>query len=234
MKELNSWSTLGELEKSRYQTKRGVGTRPTLKTLKDIDSTTRAENIEVGKGLIDEEARALSFINDQNMDYRNRALEENNMGAVSANISTIRNDESKAKGEPVLNKSSTIINVSDVKNDDIKENVKDIFMGLGKMYMDKTNNILKPLRFVMNNKTIVLKAFMLFVVPGFMAWYFTTNIESVRVQLAQETIVMKAIYNMVFYFASMFILFTGLVISLGLVNACKELLKYAKEVGKEK
>lgn len=121
---------------------------------------------------------------------------------------------------------SKVSDVSNAQQEDMKPNVllKFIALGLAKLYVKKTNTILNPLRFVLENRMKVLIAAIQFIVPALMTWWMTSNVSIISEQLVRETNFVQWTYRAIFYFACMFLWISGQVVLGGVFNMFKKTL----------
>lgn len=227
-KESRGWNSLEELENSPYKTVNSpelkLGSRPTIKTMKHLDSLTSKENSHINEGVLKSDNDVRVFIDQIALEEKKRLIE----------------NPIKKKVESLNGTNEDIINSEKLKSNSRKKVVKgtlpdiikEVFLGFGRLYINKTNNILNPLRFVMDNKIIVARAILLFIIPAVMTWYFTTQVSSIQMQLAKENLLIQSLYAVIFYFANMFVLFTALIVSSFIWNGLKESLVNAQEAGK--
>lgn len=248
----SNWNSLETLENSRYKTKKsptlGSGSRPTVKTLKQLDILTSNEDKvirETGlkadndvRGFIDRIVQEESEVKRNNsikskVDSLNREEVENEevnqFYSVATQRSLVKENDSVIRDRQLERQNQKEM----AKPEPIHKVIKEIFLGFGRLYINKTNNILNPLRFVMENKLVVARAILLFIIPALMTWYFTTQVVSIQMELAKESILIKSMYAVIFYFASMFVLFTTLIANSAIWNSLKESVRNAQKVGKK-
>lgn len=239
MEENYRWGQLKDLDDSRYKKTGGtIGIRPTVKNMEKLSSQTREENSIHLEKIKESEKRALEVINESKKEFDKKEQERlrvlNEESERDSSFIKVSNEENlEKKNNMVEKKNISNIAVLDEEDEGIKQNFMYTIFGLGRLYMNKTNSILNPLRFVMENKKKVLSALILFIVPALMTYYLVNNVSVFANQIAQETLVKKGIYTLVFYFSSMFFLLTTLVLLDGIVKVFKTLLNTAKAAGKE-
>jgi hypothetical protein len=111
--------------------------------------------------------------------------------------------------------------------------LKLVIVGLTHLYISKTNDLLKPLKFILENYKVVMLAAINFIVPFIMTYFVTTHIEFVTEQLTKETIFMKLLYISIFFFGFTFLWITGQVIFSGFISMFKNSMVEVAKVGKE-
>lgn len=259
-KSSNGWNSLETLEHSRYKSGQkspvvATGSRPTIKTMKTLDVLTSEEDKKISEASLKADNDVKGFLEkfkQEELDIKNtQALkkkvaslnnEEEEENVVNQRQAKIITDEQSRKVAQAQSGQSTVARASSQADRDNEEYdfqrkkhsaIKETFLGFGRLYINKTNSILNPLRFVMENKNVVLKAILLFVIPAFMTYFFTTQISSVQMELAKENMLIKSVYAIIFYFASMFILFTGIIAGSAIINGLLGSIKNAQKVGRD-
>lgn len=111
--------------------------------------------------------------------------------------------------------------------------LKFIAKGFAHLYVKKTNEILSPLRFVMNNRGVVGLAFWNMIIPALMTWYAINHLTVISNQVAGEGMAMKAMYYTVFYIASIAIWVSVQAVFSGIKSTAKDQLKKVENVGKQ-
>lgn len=259
-KSSSNWSSLEELEHSRYKTAQknsavSAGTRPTIKAMKGLDILTAKEDSLIREANIKADNDVKGFL--EKIKQEEDDLKKAHL--IKQQVASLNNEEisaSKVVSEKTVDTSQSSVadhpEVSFIKQNikakseqlDQSESfkfsgtqknsaVREVFLGFGRLYINKTNNILNPLRFVLDNKEVVLKAIMLFIIPAIMTWFFTTQIPSIQMELAKENFLLKSVYAVIFYFASMFVLFTLIITGNAIVNSILGSIKNAQKIGRD-
>lgn len=97
-------------------------------------------------------------------------------------------------------------------------------IGLSKLYLAKTNLMLMPIKFIVENFAQVFAGATQFMVPALLTYFITTKIGFIATQIQAEVAVVQAVYMAVFYFASMFLWISCQVVFSGTVNSIKNFL----------
>jgi hypothetical protein len=124
--------------------------------------------------------------------------------------------------------------VSKIENVSGFEFFKLLMLGLGHLYIEKTQNVLKPVKFFKDNFMQVSIALMHFLIPALMTYGLTTQSEFIINSLASETLAMKVVYFIAFYMFSSFVWITGQVLFVGLFAMIKNSMRDVVKVGQEK
>lgn len=240
-KDSSNWNSLKTLEHSRYKTGKnpqaGTGSRPTVKMLKQLDTSTSNEDKVIQEASLKADNDVKKFIS--HVDAEEQNLKK--AAAIKKQVASLNsNDEYQGdKGHNVQSQQTSSVpkDIVSAKSkvtdkESTPDVIKEVFLGFGRLYINKTNNILNPLRFVMDNKAVVLRAILLFVIPAIMTWFFTTQVASVQMELAKENMLIKMVYAVIFYFASMFVLFTVLIAGSGLWSGVVQSIRNAQKVGR--
>lgn len=142
---------------------------------------------------------------------------------------------SQSVSSSVINKTTFVKSVKESKLEEEKsmDVFKFILAGLTHLYVSKTTNLLKPIKFVMENYKEVSIAMLHFIVPLIMTYLITTQIGFVHEQLVKETNFMKLVYVGVFFFGSTFVWISGQVLLAGIYSMLKKSMLDVAKVGKE-
>lgn len=112
------------------------------------------------------------------------------------------------------------------------ETPKLIAMGLVKTYLNRTDNILNPLRFIMANFSQVMLALLQFLFPALIVTLLVQSVPAIQSQLDKESPVVYGLYILIFYFACMFLFVSAQVIVAGLYNMLKFAAGNLEKAGK--
>lgn len=214
-----AWKPLEGLEASQYLVKdKTSGLRPTAKNLQEINDNAKREDAVFNKKAKEADKQVLAFLAAQEHEVENKESEEEV-------LKRIKEEALRQAREELANAPSFMKNKEDVGTE-----VKETLMGLGKLYVNSTNNLLSPIRFLMENKIMVFSALCLLILPALMTWFLTNEVTAITSQI--QTVGAKFFYSFIFYFACMFALFTLIVLGKGIIEMVSKFLKSAKEVGK--
>lgn len=241
-KDSSNWNSLKTLEHSRYKTGKnpqaGTGSRPTVKMLKQLDTSTTNEDKVIQEASLkadNDVKKFISHVDAEEQNLKKTAAIKKQVASLNSNDDEYQGDKaSSAQAQQATNVPREVVSAKNkvVDKESTPDVIKEVFLGFGRLYINKTNNILNPLRFVMDNKAVVLRAILLFVIPAIMTWFFTTQLVSVQMELAKENMLIKMVYAVIFYFASMFVLFTVLIAGSGLWSGVVQSIKNAQKVGR--
>lgn len=220
------WDPLNTLEESQFKIQqKNSGMRPTAKNLSELEQNARKEDSAFNKKVRESNNQVHEFLEAQEKEQKlaKARLDESNLESTIARIKeeALAQARAEIKARPQEGKAK----------DEVGKEVKETLMGLGKLYVNSTNDLLAPIRFVMENKNRVLTALVLLILPAIMTWYLTSEIAQIKNQMT--TVGTQFFYSFVFYFACMFALFTIIVIGTGLIKGIKNLLIVAKETAKK-
>lgn len=107
-----------------------------------------------------------------------------------------------------------------------------VVIGLAKIYINKTDSILNPLRFILNNLKQISVALVQFIIPALITWYLVENIPMISNQMSKENSFFYILYVGVFYFACMFLWISGQVLFGGILNMLKYAMGNLEKAGK--
>lgn len=130
---------------------------------------------------------------------------------------------------------SPTLNASGLKEEASSTNavLKFIARGFAHLYVKKTNEILSPLKFIMNNHRVVGLACWNMIIPALMTWYAINHMTVISNQVAGEGFAMKAMYYGVFYIASIVLWVSLQAAFSGIKSTAKDQLKKVENVGKQ-
>lgn len=154
-------------------------------------------------------------------------------------VAPVQQEEAQVKVEQTVQKLTTprITKPITVEKTVVTEKSIDLFKliiaGLTHLYVSKTSNLLKPLKFVMENYKEVSIAALHFIVPLLMTYFITTHVGFVTEQLVKETMFMKVVYIGVFFFGATFVWITSQVLLSGLYSMVRKSMLDVAKVGKE-
>lgn len=157
----------------------------------------------------------------------------------SENVALRQQEEVQVKMEQPVQKALKPVSVKQVElektivTEKSVDLLKLILAGLTHLYVSKTSNLLKPLKFVMENYKEVSIAALHFIVPLLMTYFMTTHVGFVTEQLSKETIFMKTVYTGVFFFGSTFVWITSQVLLSGLYSMIRKSMLDVAKIGKE-
>lgn len=214
-----AWKPLEGLEASQYVVKeKTVGLRPTVKNLQEIDASSKEADEKFNKKAKEADKQVMAFLAAQEQE------------ALEAKKEADEDILAKLKQEALQQAREELAKNNKLAKEDVGTEVKETLMGLGKLYVNSTNNLLYPIRFIMENKYMVFSALCLLILPALMTWFLTTEVSAITAQL--QTVGAKVFYSFIFYFACMFALFTIIVLAKGIVQMLSKFLISAKEAGK--
>lgn len=214
-----AWKPLEGLESSQYVIKeKAVGLRPTVKNLQEIEASSKEADENFNKKAKEADKQVMAFLAAQEKE------------ALEAKKETDEDLLAKLKQEALQQAREELAKSNKLAKEDVGVEVKETLMGLGKLYVNSTNNLLSPIRFIMENKYMVFSALCLLILPALMTWFLTTEVSAITAQL--QTVGAKVFYSFIFYFACMFALFTIIVLAKGILQMLSKFLISAKEAGK--
>lgn len=106
-----------------------------------------------------------------------------------------------------------------------------ILKGLSTIYINKTDQILNPVRFNVENFKQIILGFFQFIFPAIITWYLTNNVDYISKQLVKENIFTYYLYIGIFYFACIFLWISSQVIFSGLINLIKYSISFILKEG---
>ena len=96
--------------------------------------------------------------------------------------------------------------------------------GLGKVYVEKTNIILAPLKFLIFNTQRILMGLFQFIIPAIITWILINYSDVVKLILSREPEYTQYLYIGIFYFACLFLSSTSQVVVSGIINVSKMII----------
>ena len=120
-----------------------------------------------------------------------------------------------------------LINQLEVKKEDdmpVTELVKLASVGLYKLFLKGSSNLLNPLAFLVENKEALLKAAWILLMPVMFTMLAFSSSASLSSKVTDINVVMQFTYYSVFYFASLFVWISSLVMLKGVYHVCKKTL----------
>ena len=120
-----------------------------------------------------------------------------------------------------------LINQQEVKKEDdmpVTELVKLASVGLYKLFLKGSSNLLNPLAFLVENKEVLFKAAWILLMPVMFTMLAFSSSASLSSKVTDINVVMQFTYYSVFYFASLFVWISSLVMLKGVYHVCKKTL----------
>lgn len=124
-------------------------------------------------------------------------------------------------------KEESVINQQEVKKEDempVTELVKLASVGLYKLFLKGSSNLLNPLAFLVENKEVLLKAAWILLMPVMFTMVAFSSSTSLSSKVTDINVVMQFTYYSVFYFASLFLWISSLVMLKGVYHVFKKTL----------
>ncbi|NCQ52214.1 hypothetical protein GW796_10075 [archaeon] len=225
------WPLLKELEKTSFSLKNRNRNKQ-QKTLSDIKLTSDMEDRSIEEKNIEDEKIVNSFF-DTKSSSQNR---ENLIATLNKNIGLEDKKQNKEPNSVIpVSKVSHVASPEVVSQQQFKEKPemsKLVAIGMAKIYVDKTDTILNPLRFLLRNAMQIIIALFQFVIPAIITWYLTFHVESITTQLSKENNFVYFLYMAIFYFACMFLWISGQVLVGGIWNMIKYSIGNLAKAGK--
>ena len=124
-------------------------------------------------------------------------------------------------------KEKLLINQQEVKKEDdipVTELVTLASVGLYKLFFKGSSNLLNPLAFLVENKKVLFKAAWILLMPVMLTMLAFSLSTSLSSKVTNINVVMQFTYYSVFYFASLFLWISSLVMLNGVYHVCKKTL----------
>lgn len=96
--------------------------------------------------------------------------------------------------------------------------------GLGKVYVEKTDIILSPLKFLIFNSQRIFMGLFQFIIPAIITWILVNYSDVVKLILSKEPDYTQYLYIGIFYFACLFLSITLQVLVSGIANVSKVII----------
>ncbi len=231
------WPLLNELESTRFslKNKKLAKKETTISKIKELSE--KEDELIASQNMNDERLMEAFFEGSKpeepksvkNVDVQ----EKNNLSRSSvADIEqrfhrepSIQSNTSQSIGEQQVKKEEVRPNITHkpiiTKEQNEEEITKLVAKGLGKVFMDKTNNLLSPLKFLVLNSNRIAIGLLQFLIPILLTWFFINYIDIIKAVLAKETQHTRYLYITIFYFACLFISITAQVVISGIINVFK-------------
>lgn len=241
------WPMLEELGKKRFvlNKKKGKDVQESINLLQSVldeDNKIQEESI-IAKQPISTPYVENSVI--QNVKNENVIINEEKSERIQHNVNhnqlntkefvETSSDQSISKSTTIVNKPTFLKNLNESRVE--KERSMDVFKfilsGLSHLYVSKTTNLLKPMKFLIENYKEISIALLHLIIPLVMTYLITTQIGFVNEQLIKETNFMKAVYVSVFFFGSTFVWISSQVLLVGFYSMIKKSMLDVAKVGKE-
>lgn len=235
------WPLLKELESTRFSLKNKKKSQK--QSLSSLKESSEQEDLEISTKSSEDDKLVEAFL-------ESRAQEEVSFSAPQARkqqrtrkqnspVKPVISDNEVVKVAETLNDQS-FVDVVTVSNPNVgvkqitinTETPKLIAVGLMKTYMNRTDSILNPIRFILNNFSQVSLAFLQLLLPALVVMLIVDSSATIQEQLAKETQVVYWLYLTLFYFACIFLFISGQVIAGGLINIFKTALGNLEKAGK--
>lgn len=239
------WPLLKELENTRFSLKNKKKSQK--QTLSSIKEQSDQEDLGISTKNTEDDKLVEAFL-------ESRAQEEIAFSAPKTKKTSGRTSRVKAKVLPTVDEVATIesnqsfieealpINQPMVEVNSLPaghkqitintETPKLIAMGLVKTYLNRTDNILNPLRFILANINQVMLALLQLFFPVLIVTMILQAFPTVQAQLDKEPIAFYMVYLTVFYFACMFLFILAQVVVGGLFNMLKFAVGNLEKAGK--
>ncbi len=238
------WPLLKELESTRFSLKNKKSSK-LKQALEEIKVATEKEDDFISQQNTEDEKKMEKFFDDQNL----KELKEESISVVEKKIEINENNYSVEKVvEPEVVKNVEVLQttkpIQTQKSEEIKtvqkveqkpnDNVRKLIaLGMAKIFVNKTDNMLEPLRFLMANSMMVIVALIQFTIPAILTWYAVTHIEIIEKQLAKEFLHVYIVYVGIFYFACLFLWISVQVLLQGIWNMVKSTMSSLAKEGKD-
>lgn len=224
------WPLLNELESTRFslKNKRLAKKETTISKIKELSE--KEDELIASQNMNDEKLME-AFFEGSKPEEKVIQNERNNLARSSVEEieqrfqrePSIQNNitqsviQPQIKKEPPLNPGHRITeNLG--QNQEI---TKLVAKGLGKVFMDKTINLLSPLKFLLINSNRIAIGLLQFLIPILLTWFFVNHVDIVKAVLSKETQHTRYLYIAIFYFACLFISITSQVVISGIINVFK-------------
>lgn len=135
-------------------------------------------------------------------------VEVTNNKGVTGVISPSDNSQTIGSVAPNIQKKEGVkeeFNTNKVKTQKEAGLLKSMGRGFAYLYVNKTSNMLNPVRFFMEHYKKLFMAIIQLGVPAIITWYITTQIAFISHQIHETGAIMSVVYTSVFYVATLFI-----------------------------
>jgi hypothetical protein len=232
------WPLLNELESTRFslKNKKLAKKETTISKIKELSE--KEDELIASQNMNDERLMEAFFEGskpeESKVTLNNDVQEKNNLSR-----SSVADIEQRFQREPSIqaNVSQSIGQQPQMRKEEVRPNIinkpiitkeqsdeeltKLVAKGLGKVFMDKTNNLLSPLKFLVINSNRIAIGLLQFLIPILLTWFFINYIDIIKAVLAKETQHTRYLYIAIFYFACLFISITAQVVISGIINVFK-------------
>lgn len=219
------WPLLKELEGTRFSLKNKKSGKA-KKTLAAIKAATEKEDRMIEDQNAEDEKLIETFLETTVNKPAAEIVNQNIVEKANQVESNVRVAPSVSQ-QPIAQQKQ--IESNQKQDEDVK---KLIALGMAKIYINKTDTMLQPIRFIISNAKMLMIALFQFIVPGLITWYLVSNVEIVSSQLKNEGMHTNVIYLAIFYFACLFLWISGQVLAQGVWNMIKTTLNNLAKEGK--
>lgn len=237
------WPLLKELESTRFSLKnkksgKGQKSLAAIKNATDLEDSIISQQNMQDEELVGEFLENVSLKETVKIEIESPKKEREVVEPVQLELPLEKNEEvsiEKMFEEAPKNNISKVNNVKIENKEELnnkQEVSKLVVIGLAKIYINKTDSILNPLRFILNNLKQISVALIQFVIPALITWYLVENIPMISSQMSKENSFFYILYVGVFYFACMFLWISGQVLFGGILNMLKYAMRNLEKAGK--
>ncbi len=224
------WPLLNELESTRFslKNKRLAKKETTISKIKELSE--KEDELIASQNMNDEKLME-AFFEGSKPEEKVIQNERNNLARSSVEEieqrfqrePSIQNNITQSVIQPQIKKEPTL-NPGHRITENLGQNqeiTKLVAKGLGKVFMDKTINLLSPLKFLLINSNRIAIGLLQFLIPILLTWFFVNHVDIVKAVLSKETQHTRYLYIAIFYFACLFISITSQVVISGIINVFK-------------
>lgn len=251
------WPLLRELESTRFALKNKKGSNQGRQSLQAVKEASDKEDKMIAQQNLEDEKLVDAFLSvkptnndsvkssqpkeelfsvieeirqDLNESANSLTMPEKAPETVKAPTPVVNNKPSEAVVLPPLAKE--VKEPVKAKKGEAKEFSRLIALGMAKIYVNKTDDILDPLRFILTNFKQIAVALIQFLIPALITWYLTTHTKMISSELAKEPTHIHVLYVVIFYFACLFLWISGQVVFGGMMNLAKQAMANLAKEGK--
>jgi hypothetical protein len=223
------WPLLKELESTRFalKNKKGHKSKKSLTAVRDSSAT---EDEWIAQQNIEDEKLVDAFLEEKDSMLYSK---ENSVANPSSRVQEIKvamdTPKKQEIKEPELISQKVAVNVVDKDKEEVS---KLIALGMAKIYIKKTDDMLQPIRFLLDNASQLIVALIQFLIPALITWFIIKNVEIIYSQLNNEPMHIYMFYVGVFYFACLFLWISGQVVLQGIWNMIKVVMSNLAKEGK--
>lgn len=235
------WPLLKELESTRFSLKNKKSTK-LKQALTDIKIATEKEDEAISQQNVEDEKRMEKFFEGQNSKEESVAAFEQKPEIKASNqasekiveTNTVKNADVIQTAKPINDQKPEVVKTVQNVEQKPKDNVRKLIaLGMAKIFVNKTDNMLEPLRFLLANAMMVIVALIQFTIPAIVTWYAVTHVEIIEKQLAKEFLHVYIVYVGIFYFACLFLWISAQVVLQGVWNMVKSTMSSLAKEGKD-